>query len=161
MTLEELLEFLGDKGPKPNPFTMAMGKLIRKAREEAGLSQGNLAEKIHRRRATLTDLENGNHELDVTTLALLAAALHKPIPYFFPPQITEQIDKDDLSASEQELILEFRQLRVETLERIAIQQIRTLAQFDPHHVLEGRAEAAPDPQELMNTLKEKWNQRSK
>jgi hypothetical protein len=38
MVLETLVNLLGDKEPKPIKFTIAMGKLIRKAREEAGFS---------------------------------------------------------------------------------------------------------------------------
>jgi len=82
MVLETLAILLGDDGQKPNKFTVGMGELIRKAREEASLSQAELAKLVYRRRATTTDIENGKHEPDTSTLALIAAATKKPITFF-------------------------------------------------------------------------------
>ena len=52
-----------------------MGKLIRTARKELGLSQVKLAELVNRRPATISDIENGKSEISVITLAVLAINL--------------------------------------------------------------------------------------
>ena len=68
----------------PNDFTEEMGKLIKAAREEKGLSQTQLAEKLSRRQATISDFENGKIEIGVLTLVHLAIVFGKPISYFIP-----------------------------------------------------------------------------
>jgi ribosome-binding protein aMBF1 (putative translation factor) len=55
----------------PNEFTVSMGKLIRIAREENGMSQFELAKEINRRPATISLIENGKSEISVITLMLL------------------------------------------------------------------------------------------
>jgi transcriptional regulator with XRE-family HTH domain len=81
--LEKLLElFPEQEDPKPNKFTVYMGNAIKEAREEQGLSQEELAKKIYRRRATLSDIENGKSDVDAGTLWLLSAYLKKPLSYF-------------------------------------------------------------------------------
>ena len=156
MVLEMLANLLGEKEPKPNKFTIAMGELIRKAREEAGLSQADLAEMIYRRRATVTDLESGKHEPDASTLALIGAATNKPIIYFYPRSVSRHLKADDLTSTEQELILQFRQLQLEELERIAINLVSQLAQFDPYEALEGIVDIAKEKSEIREELKHKF-----
>ena len=56
----------------PNEFTIGMGKLIKKAREESKISQAELAKNINRRPATISDIENGKSEIGILTLVLLA-----------------------------------------------------------------------------------------
>jgi transcriptional regulator with XRE-family HTH domain len=79
MTLEKIRDLIAGKDPAPNKFTVALGELIRKARENDGMSQKELADRIYRRQATLSDLEIGKSEVGTVTLVLLAAALEKPI----------------------------------------------------------------------------------
>jgi len=100
--------FTKDKEPIPNNFTIAMGELIRKAREEAGFSQADLAENIYRRRATLSDMENGKVEVSSGTLALLSGALDKPITYFYPAFLYKEPKPEDFSPLEQELLSVFK-----------------------------------------------------
>jgi len=71
-------------GDMPNHFTRAMGELIRKAREDSGFSQRDLAQKIYRRQAALSEMENGKMEPNTSTLTLLSYHLNKPISYFSP-----------------------------------------------------------------------------
>ena len=68
----------------PNEFTLEMGKLIRSAREEEGLSQTELAEKLSKRQATISDFETGKIEIGILTLVQLAIVFGKPISYFIP-----------------------------------------------------------------------------
>ncbi len=135
MVLDTLAELLGEKEPKPNKFTAAMGELIRKAREEAGLSQEELARYIYRRRATVTDLENGKHEPDASTLALLAAALEKPIQYFYPRHMWTEIKPDTLSPKEKELLIHFRKAWDENIQQVIIGVVKVIAEFDPEEML--------------------------
>ncbi len=68
----------------PNEFTVEIGKLIRKAREDIGYSQVELAKKINRRPATISDIENGKSEIGILTLILFAIELKRSVSYFFP-----------------------------------------------------------------------------
>jgi transcriptional regulator with XRE-family HTH domain len=77
-------ELRNNKIKTPNDFTIQMGKLIKAAREDKGLSQIEFAQKTSRRPATISDIENGKSEIGVLTLALFAMTLDKPISYFFP-----------------------------------------------------------------------------
>lgn len=88
----------------PNEFTVEMGKFIRKAREDAGLSQVEFAKKTNRRPATISDIENGKSEIGVLTLALFAITLQKPISYFFPESLLKKFVLDVKSPFEQEML---------------------------------------------------------
>ena len=82
MALDKFLDFFSDREQRPNKFTRYMGDAVRRAREEAGISQKDLAEKIFRRQATLSDIENGKVEVETSTLSLLSYYLKKPLGYF-------------------------------------------------------------------------------
>jgi transcriptional regulator with XRE-family HTH domain len=117
--------------PSPNKFTIEMGEKIRQAREESGLSQADLAKKIFRRRATLSDIENGKSEVGSITLARLSSILEKPIEYFFPTFAARQLQPDDISPMSKELIIHFDRLCDENLQRAAIDQIKALTEYQP------------------------------
>ena len=68
----------------PNEFTIQLGKLIKKAREEAGFTQSELAEKLFRRQATISDIENGKIDISIITLVQISQVFYKPISYFLP-----------------------------------------------------------------------------
>lgn len=123
--LEKLFE---DRGSMPNSFTLGMGELIHKAREEAGMSQAKLAENIYRRQASLSAMENGKMQPDAETLMMLALILRKPVAYFFPGPYGEYIRQEGLSDLEQELLFQTRRLDEEDVKRI-ITQVRALADF--------------------------------
>ncbi len=53
-------------------------------------------------------------------------ALDKPVTYFFPPQITREFGKNDLTVLEKELVLQARRLDKDDLRRLAA-QARALA----------------------------------
>ena len=71
-----------------------MGKLVRDAREERSWSQSDLAEKITRRPATISYIENGKSDISVQTLLVLAIVLGKPISYFFPQSLLKDMVMD-------------------------------------------------------------------
>jgi transcriptional regulator with XRE-family HTH domain len=143
----------------PNKHTIAMGELIRKAREEAGLSQEQLAKDIYRRRLAVSEMENGKVEISAWTLPLLAAALNKPITYFFPSYILNQITPEKLSPIEQEILIHFRNSWDENIQKIAIDIVKVLSQFDPEELIIDSlpiiSERIKKREELKNMLKKK------
>jgi len=89
MYLERIFDLVADKQSAPNKFTIEMGKKVRAARTDAGMTQGTLAEMVGRRQATISDIEHGKKEMGLSTLVLIAAALEQPISYFFPDDLIE------------------------------------------------------------------------
>jgi transcriptional regulator with XRE-family HTH domain len=118
-----LRHLLSDQDKRPNKFTRAMGKLIKEAREERGMSQTELSEQVFRRQAAISEMENGKMEPDAITLMRLAAALEKPLTYFFPRPWVRHIPQEDLSPFEQELIMEFR-LLPEIEQRMIVEEVK-------------------------------------
>lgn len=126
MFLDALLDSLSGNNTRPNRFTIGMGKLIRAAREEAGFSQRELAEKIYRRQAALSDMENGKMEPDASTLFILSFILNKPLSYFFPEPWKRGIKVDDLTELQTELLQQAKKLSDYDLKRL-IAQAKALA----------------------------------
>ena len=54
-----------------------IGVLLRQAREEVGLSQEALAEKLHTKRTAISRIENHAEDIKLSTLQKLAVALGK------------------------------------------------------------------------------------
>lgn len=134
MVIDSIRNLIADKEPTPNKFTVSMGELIRKAREEAGLSQAELAQKIYRRRATISDMENGKVEVSSGTLALLSAALGKPITYFYPPFLYQELQPEKFTPLELELLANFSNIWSDHMQSVAIDLVRTIANFDPENM---------------------------
>jgi transcriptional regulator with XRE-family HTH domain len=126
MTLDRFKDLLSYGDRRPNKFTIFLGEQIKKAREEAGLSQQELADIIYKRRATVSDVEKGKGEVDASMLAFLAHFLNKPLGYFYPRYLYQEIKQEDLDQLENELLIYFRQISNNKLKRIAINQVKTL-----------------------------------
>ena len=129
--LDKIADWFGTKGESPNKFTRYMGERIRTAREEAGFSQEKLASLVYLRRATLSDIENGKVETDSSTLGLLSYCLRKPLVYFFPKPIYEELVKKDMDALSLEMQMQFEQIYDDDLKKIAIDIVKVLGKFDP------------------------------
>ena len=65
-------------------FPKEVGRLIRQARESAGMTQAQLSEEINRHQASLSAIENGKMEPNASTLVKLAMALKRSVDEFFP-----------------------------------------------------------------------------
>ncbi|MGB9803636.1 helix-turn-helix domain-containing protein [Desulfofundulus sp.] len=63
----------------------SIGRRIQMAREEAGLSQEQLAAKIGCSQSALSNYEQGKRRLYLAQLEKIAEVLHKPIDYFLQP----------------------------------------------------------------------------
>ena len=122
MVLDILSELFPLKSPRPNKFTIAIGKQVRLARDDTNISQAELARELFCRRSTISDIENGKAEIDALTLAYLAHKFNKPLSYFFPKNLFPLFEIGELSNDEEELLFHFRQLKIED-------QKKTLAQI--------------------------------
>ena len=132
MVLEKLLNLLPEeKDPLPNKISIYIGEQIRKARDEAGISQETLARKAYLRRPTLSDIENGKSQINASTLGLISYYLRKPLSYFYPPPLYEELVKKDMDELSLEMQMQFEQIYADELKRLAINVIRVFAKFDP------------------------------
>lgn len=127
--INRLLEY-ANQGSVPNKLSLEMGKRIREAREERGLSQDELAKKVYKRRPSLSEIENGKMYPDVATLLMIALVLQRPIVDFFPAMHRHQLAATDLSDEEEQLILQFRRIRDEDQQRLALTQIKAIADIE-------------------------------
>jgi transcriptional regulator with XRE-family HTH domain len=90
------------------------------------LNQSQLAEKLNRRQATISDIENGKIEIGVLTLVLLAIELNKPISYFIP-EMTFFTSVNDLHNKwEEEALTIFRDLEYEGDSDLAVKFMKML-----------------------------------
>jgi transcriptional regulator with XRE-family HTH domain len=135
--LKRLLETTKSEGPYlPNKFTIALGKLVQKARLEANMSQSDLADKAYLKQSSVSRIEVGTRAVSAEEILYLSIALDKPMGYFFPKEFTEEfaetkgIGKDELSELEKEMLIHARQLSPDDLEKL-IAQARALAEFRP------------------------------
>jgi hypothetical protein len=71
-------------------------------------------------------LERGRVQVSASDLLLIAAAVEKPIAYFFPP-VVHGADANRLTPEEQEPVYLYRKLQHKALQLVAIDQLRTLA----------------------------------
>lgn len=94
----------------PNDFTIKMGELIKDARKEKGYSQVELAKKINRRPATISEIENGKSDITVLTLTVFAIVLQKPISYFFPPSLVSKMILDVNTTFQREILVIAKQI---------------------------------------------------
>ncbi|CCF85311.1 helix-turn-helix domain-containing protein [Nitrolancea hollandica] len=81
-----------------------VGRRIRRAREELGLSQGDLGRLLSRPRtyAAISDIERGKTKLDVEELAEIARILQKDVPYFLgTPSVVYRRGDRGLTSEEQ------------------------------------------------------------
>jgi transcriptional regulator with XRE-family HTH domain len=117
----------------PNEFTIEMGKMIKKAREEKGINQTLLAEKISRSQATISDIENGKIEVGILTLVLIAFLLQKPISYFIPEMTFFANVNDIHNKFEEEALTLFRQLENEGFSDLGLKLLQLLNEYNDEH----------------------------
>ena len=146
-----------ETGKPPNRHTKGMGELIRKAREDAGLSQEELAKKTYRRRTAVYEMEKGKVEVNAWTIVYLADALNKPITYFYPKgDLDNDPKEEDLSDLEKELINNFRNIPYEGQKKLAIQLIKDLGKYNPGWDVADAFRADENPQLATELFFEKF-----
>jgi len=107
-----------------------MGKLIKKARDEKGMNQSELAERKSRSQATISDLENGKVGVGIFTLMMLAIGLDKPISYFIPEMTFLYTINDIQNKQEEEALSVFRALEYEGSPFLALRFMKMLLDYD-------------------------------
>lgn len=113
---------------KDNKLNRYVREKIKAAREQLELSQVELGKSIYKTGAAVSDIERGRVQVTVSDLALIAAALQKPITYFFPPRFHGP-NASGLSPEEKEILAFYRQIEgYDELQLAAIKQVRTLAE---------------------------------
>lgn len=105
-----------------NKWNRYIREKIKEAREEADISQEELAKVLYKGRVAISDLERGRVNVDASELMLIAAYFKKPMAFFFPPYPTIGV-KGGLTPLEQELVMEFRRLP-DTQQYIAVEYVR-------------------------------------
>ena len=80
-----------------------IGVLLRQAREEAGLTQGQVAEKMKTTRSVISRMENHAEDVRLSTLRKYAKALgaEMQIQFVRPLAIAEDADENEYSVSEE------------------------------------------------------------
>ena len=117
--------------PLPNDFSESLGKLLLQARQEKGWSQAKLARLLHMRRPSISNMENGRMVPDTIELVRMSDALDKPLTYFIPSPYRDQwLPAEETAVVEMQLLLQFRRLRREEYQALAVNQIRALANFE-------------------------------
>ncbi len=110
-----------------------VGRQIREARKQAGMSQAKLAELLSRRQAYISDLENGKAEPNATLIVQLAYIFHKPVAFFFPPEYRDfqnrALTREELSIEEQELIARLRGIHHIFDPQIVMHLVNALADY--------------------------------
>jgi len=161
MVFDKIADLLNDYGNRPNKFTLYMGEQIRKARLEAGLSQEELAEKIYMRRPTLTNIENGKSEPNASSLGLITFYLKKPLSYFYPPQLYEEVVSNRMDDQSIEMQMYFEQIDGEELRKLLISITKGFADFDPTELVLNLSPGFLSNLEQEKELKDYLNNKSK
>lgn len=97
---------------------ISLGKRLREARENAGLSQLELAHLLGRDQRAISDYESGKRKLAAADLPHFAQVLHVPIFFFFE----EQPSYDDLDYA---ILDELHKLPTYETRQAALQVIRS------------------------------------
>jgi len=120
---------------KLDSFSAEIGKRIRQARVDANLNQTELAEMLHKKQTSISEIERGKIEITASTLLRLAIGLEKPVSYFFPKWIHSRVQPEKISSLEAELLSFAKKLNKDDLQRIII-QVRALALQDERQYYE-------------------------
>jgi transcriptional regulator with XRE-family HTH domain len=126
---EFMEKLMNNKLTVPNEFTREMGNLIKAAREAADLNQTQLAEKLSRRQATISEIENGKIEVSILTLVQLAIVFNKPISYFIPDMTFLVSISDIHNKWEEEALALFRKMEYEGDPQLALRLLETLDEY--------------------------------
>ena len=88
-----------------------IGKKIQKAREEAGLSQEEMASRLGYTQAALSNYELGKRRLYLANIEQIAVLLNKPLSYFLDDPAPET--KADRKSKTDEMAVEIVELLVD------------------------------------------------
>ncbi len=109
--------------------TREIGAVIRKRRNELGLSQEQLSEKVGVSYQQIQRYENGGSMLNVENVQRIAKALAIPVALFFDvsqPHISAEPVTPYASSEEKTLLRNFRDLTARTDKQLVISVVRRL-----------------------------------
>ena len=81
-----------------------MGERIRRAREEAGMTQTELAELAKFSQAAISKIEQGKRDVPAAEILYLCISLDKPILYFYQGDLIPEDQEIYLSPLESDLL---------------------------------------------------------
>lgn len=113
----------------PNDLTIAMGQLIKKAREEKGMSQAELAQEMKRRQGTISAIELGKSDISILTLFSFSLTLRKPISYFLPTSFIKDLVYDVKNADEEQILKDFKELEMLGEAELGLRQMDLLVNY--------------------------------
>ncbi len=127
----DLVGLIREERNVPNKFTLQLGELIRKARNEQKLTQTELAKRAYLSQASVSQIEKGIRSVTSEEIIYLSDALDKPISYFYSMRFLHPVEEEGLSVLEQELLQNARMLSESDLKKIiaqinAINNLKTL-----------------------------------
>jgi transcriptional regulator with XRE-family HTH domain len=130
---------LGKK--QPDKWNKKFGERIKEAREKENLTQKELATAIDKKQESVSDLERGRTEVNAFDLVIIATHLGKKITFFYQdfPRVLET-KPDDLSHDEEDLIRYFRDIQNSAMEKLALDQVKRLAETSIEADLKARKE---------------------
>lgn len=103
-----------------------LGLRIKRARENVGISQEDLAALVKLDQRAISELENGKRRMAVTELPIFADVLNVSITYFFG----EELSPTDLDTL---LLKEFHRLPSDMLRKMAVDMIQLLSETLENH----------------------------
>lgn len=88
MTMSDLRRYISQRKTKDADFSIGfdegyadfqIGVVIRKLRKKAGLTQSELAERLHTQKSAISRIENQSEDIRISTLFKIAEALGKHV----------------------------------------------------------------------------------
>ncbi len=83
-----------------------VGMRIREVREQSGMTQAELAERVHVSRSSVESWESGQSYPSIDSCVALSETFHLSTDYFFLPIPRKNVILDDLSEREKQMLLE-------------------------------------------------------
>jgi transcriptional regulator with XRE-family HTH domain len=105
-----------------------LGKRIRQAREQIGMTQEALAEALHRDQKAVSEYEAGKRKVPATDIPNFALILGVPFAYFFE----SEVHMDEL---DQVLLQEFHTLPTMEDKHTALQAVRLISDAVRRHTV--------------------------
>lgn len=81
-----------------------IGQRINMARQEADLTQAQLAEMVYKSQGNISDYEAGRHRISAIDLMMIAHAVEQPPEFFVPHPFYASRKKSDLTPKQRRLI---------------------------------------------------------
>lgn len=89
-----------------------LGDMIKKRREQLGMSQDELAQKVgYKSRSSINKIELNKQELTQSQIVKIAIALNVPVGYLLGDKVETPKSTKELTVDEQSLIEKYRQLK--------------------------------------------------